>query len=83
MPVLSEKTLIPLSAVAAIAWLVFWLATVAVRANATADDFEKYKAERAQYDAAMLDLVKRVERIDARVDYIYESIRQKQRANSR
>lgn len=76
---LSERTFLPISFVVTLLCFAAWITSVAVRAENTRESLNSHLSsavERVEKrDAAILDIQRRLERLDAKVDVIYETVR--------
>ena len=75
--VFSERTLMPVSMVVAIIGCVFWLASMTVKSTYMENRVEAIEARESARDSAYTDLMRRLERIDTKVDFIYESVKRR------
>ncbi len=77
--VLSEKTLMPVSFVVMVVGVVVWLVSVAAKVEAQANAIDRIQTHNRDADTVSLEIMKRLERIDTKVDFLYEAARAKQR----
>lgn len=68
-----ESTVIPVSFVMTIIGITIWFATIAARTDALADALTEMQARNLERDRLAVEVLQKLERIETRVDYIYES----------
>ncbi len=77
--VFSEKTLIPVSFVVVLVGCVFWLASMTMKSTYLSDRLDGVEVRERVRDANLTELSTQLARIDSKVDFIYESIRRKEK----
>lgn len=77
--VFSEKTLVPVSLLVAIIGCVFWLASVTVKSTYLSERMDAVEIRERIRDSSVAELGNQLARIDSKVDFIYESVRRKEK----
>jgi hypothetical protein len=71
----TENTFIPVSLVITVVVAAFWIGSIFFQTAALQTRVEKMAERDHERDLTTTEILQRLERIDTRVDYIYESIK--------